>query len=61
MNAKAIYLDLFETLREALAFEEQVLSIGSDFLPPAALKVRDGGEPTEAYWQWMIAQAGGVE
>lgn len=40
-----------------MAFEEEVLSVGADYLPECAVAVRDGGEPTTEYWQWLISQA----
>lgn len=51
------YIALFPTKSAAIAFEQRVLGIGREFLPPAALAVLDGAEPTEAYWHFLIAQA----
>jgi hypothetical protein len=50
------YLGRFEVLADAVAFEDQVLSIGREFLPSPAQHVLDGGEPTGAYWEWLCAQ-----
>lgn len=36
--------------------ESAILSIGREFLPPCAIAVLDGGEPTAEYWQWMMGQ-----
>ena len=37
-------------------FQNQVLSIGSEFLPDFAQRVRDGSEPTPKFWAFMIKQ-----
>lgn len=43
-----------------IEFENQVLSVGSEFLPAVARKARDGEELTEAeqvaYTDWLEAQ-----
>lgn len=33
-----------------------LLSIGREFLPPAALAVLDGGSPTVEYYEWLLDQ-----
>lgn len=53
--------DEFRALCEArgLSPEEQetaILSIGSEFLPPCARSVRDGGAAGLAYWEWLLEQ-----
>lgn len=50
------YLDRFVSARVAIEFEHAVLSVGSEFLPPEARHVRDGGEPSPAYWEWLCSQ-----
>jgi hypothetical protein len=37
-------------------FEQAALAIGNEFLPPHARTVRDGGEPTPDYWNWLLEQ-----
>jgi hypothetical protein len=41
---------------DAIAFENQALSIGREFLPPCALAVLDGAEGTSEYWDWLCEQ-----
>lgn len=36
--------------------ENQILSIGDEFLPECARRVRDGGEPTDEYRAWLANQ-----
>lgn len=36
--------------------ENQILSVGDEFLPPFARTVRDGGEATPEYHAWLAAQ-----
>jgi hypothetical protein len=36
--------------------ENQVLSIGSEYLPAYARRVRDGKKATAAYWRWLTEQ-----
>jgi hypothetical protein len=55
------YLARFGSRVEAVRFEEQVLGIGSEFLPPCAVAVRDGAEPSAEYWRWLIGQHAAVE
>lgn len=44
------------TIGEKVEFENQVLSAGRDCLPPCAITVLDGGEPSEEYWQFLAEQ-----
>ena len=55
-QASLTYLNLFENLGEAIAFESQVLSIGSNLLPQCAQGVLLGEPPTASYWQWLASQ-----
>lgn len=41
---------------DAIEFANQALSIGREFLPPAAIVVLEGGEGSEEYWTWLIGQ-----
>jgi len=36
--------------------ETAILSVGSEFLPVFARLVRDDGEPTAEYWEWLAKQ-----
>lgn len=36
--------------------ENQILSIGDEFLPACARVVRDGGEATDEYRTWLASQ-----
>ena len=55
-EARRAYLNLFENLGDAIAFESQVLSIGSNLLPQCAQGVLLGEPPTASYWQWLAGQ-----
>jgi hypothetical protein len=50
------YITLAGTEAAAMRYEDAVLSIGSEFLPPFARAVRDGAEGSEAYWAWLCEQ-----
>jgi hypothetical protein len=39
-----------------MEFENQVLSAGRALLPPCAVAVLDGGEPSEEYWDFIAEQ-----
>ena len=41
---------------DPISEEQAILSIDREFLPPCALVVLDGGEPTEDYWAFLISQ-----
>ena len=60
MTTRNEFLAQFDCTSDALEFESQALSIGSEFLPECAAEVLDGGEPTAAYWSWLIEQASAV-
>lgn len=57
MSGLRSYRRLFANAHQAILFEEQTLAIGDEFLPECAITVREGGEATEEYWQWLIEQA----
>ena len=40
----------------AEAEETAILSVGREFLPPCALAVLDGGEPTAEYWAFLQSE-----
>lgn len=51
------YVEYFDCLADAVAFEEQCLSIGTDLLPEYIRVVRDKErEPDSRYWTWLIDQ-----
>lgn len=50
------YIKHVGNYRLAVEFETQALSAAAEFLPLPARAVRDGGEPTPAYWEWLIEQ-----
>lgn len=57
MTTRQNYLDLCQEMSiDPVKHENQVLSIGSEFLPACARRVRDGGKATAAYWRWLAAQ-----
>ncbi|TXH55851.1 MAG: hypothetical protein E6Q97_07820 [Desulfurellales bacterium] len=45
---------LFNTTREAVEFEQSMLSIGRSFIPACACDVLDGADGTPEYWAWLI-------
>lgn len=55
-EARQAYIALFNNLGDAIAFESQVLSIGSNLLPQCAQGVLLGEPPTANYWQWLAGQ-----
>lgn len=59
-QAYLTYLNLFKNLGDAIAFERQVLSIGSNLLPQCAQGVLLGGPPTASYWQWLAGQVSDI-
>lgn len=50
------YLACFDTLHDAIEFEETILGTAAEFLPQCALAVIEGEEPTEAYWAFLYEQ-----
>lgn len=56
IEARQAYIALFDNLGDAVAFESQVLSIGSNLLPQCAQGVLLGEPPTASYWQWLASQ-----
>lgn len=52
-KAMAGFVANFLTIEDALAFEESILAAPKVHLPPCAVSVRDGGQPTELYWRWL--------
>jgi hypothetical protein len=50
------YFCLFEDKDQAVEFEHNVLSCGSEFLPSCALEVVNGAVGTEEYWSFLIDQ-----
>lgn len=58
-KSEADFLAQFRTQNDAIAFEDQALSIGDQFLPAFARAVRDGDAgyiPAPEYWDWLCAQ-----
>jgi hypothetical protein len=51
----------FKNAQEVQDFETRALSIGNEFLPECARTVRDGGDPTPAYWTWLCGQVDKME
>jgi hypothetical protein len=49
------YLSRFDTLAEAVEYENQLLSIG-EYLPACAQAVRDGEDATPEYWDFACGQ-----
>ena len=41
---------------DPIAEETAILSIGREFLPPCAIAVLDGGEPTTEYWAFLQSE-----
>lgn len=56
MTTRTQFLAQFATPADAIAFEDETLSIGSEFLPACAIAVRNGGEPTSDYYAWLLSQ-----
>lgn len=50
------FIALAGTTAAAVEFENRALSIGNEFLPEHARRVRDGDEPSPEYWAWLSEQ-----
>lgn len=50
------YLDRFDTLGDAIAFEVQVISIGREFWPADAAAEIGRVEPADCYWNFLTSQ-----
>lgn len=57
LRARSAYFELFEQIDDALVWQKLALATKTEFLPPCARVVRDGGSPTAIYWRWLAAQA----
>lgn len=55
MSTREAYQDRFDSLGEAIEFENRALSIGEEFMPACALAVLNGGEDTPEYLAWLTA------
>ena len=56
-DGRAAFFALCEECGTDPVTEEQaILSVAREFLPPEALAVLDGGEPTLAYWEFLAGQ-----
>ncbi len=55
------YVALFDTLSDAIKFENRVLSIGRQYLPPCARDVLDGNAAAPEYWTWLASQRSTVQ
>lgn len=54
---KQIYLDSFDSIREAAEFEQAVLNCGKEFLPDFIIGVTEGREDLDdRYWAFMLGQ-----
>lgn len=51
--ARAAFIERFETQADAMAFEEQVLGAGREFVPE---DLRGEIGASEAYWAWLTDQ-----
>ncbi len=60
MASSKTFCELVGNQLKALEFEQQALSVGSEFLPEIARRVRDGettkGEDLSGYWRWLTGQ-----
>jgi hypothetical protein len=55
-TARTRFESCFQSASERMSFENDALSIGTEYLPECARTVRDGGEATEAYYEWLVEQ-----
>ena len=55
-SSNCIVYCLFMTSQVDTETENQILSIGDEFLPECARAVRDGGEATPEYHEWLCGQ-----
>lgn len=55
-TAREEYFNKFATYGDAVEFEQQVLSVGAEFLPKCAASTLAGQESTDEYWLWLAGQ-----
>jgi len=46
----------FGSADERCEFEAHVLSVGSEYLPECARTVRDGGDASDSYYDFLLSQ-----
>lgn len=56
--ARRTFITKFESLKDAVAFEDGCLSAGQEFLPECV--TAQDAAATPAYWEWLISQAEAV-
>lgn len=60
MASRETFVELTGSTAAAVEFEAQALSIGAEFLPPIARRVRDNetrpDEDLSGYWRWLSGQ-----
>lgn len=56
-EAMAVFVSMFNSIEDALAFEKAALSTPNIHLPPVARAVRDGGLRSTLYWRWLTISA----
>ena len=54
MMTRENFIEAVGSVGAAIAFENQVLQIGREFLPECALQVVDGDEGDDRYWSFLI-------
>jgi hypothetical protein len=58
---KLEFIERIGGLEACMAFEQQCLSIGREFLPECARAVLDGWKGNRQYWDWLNTQADLIE
>lgn len=61
INTREQFISLFASTQAAVAFENEILQSGREFLPAQAILVRNGAEPTAEYWRWLAGQFDGMK
>lgn len=56
-EAMAVFVSMFNSIEDALAFEKAALSTPNIHLPPVTRAVRDGGLRSTLYWRWLTISA----
>jgi hypothetical protein len=55
-TAREQYFDKFATHGDAVEFEQQVLSVGAEYLPECAKATLAGADSSDEYWVWLSGQ-----
>lgn len=55
ITTRRAFCDLFDTMTQAVAFEDRCLSVDEGRLPPSARRVVHEGVTSKNYWRWLAS------